>query len=324
MKTDVPRPIRLENYRPPEYLIDTVELNFTLDPTRTRVMSRLEMRPNPDAAKKGQPLSLDGENLELGEVRLDGKKLKPIDYQVTDRHLIIPRVPQKPFTLEIETFVNPEANKALQGLYRSRGIYCTQCEPEGFRRITYFLDRPDVLAVYTTRIEADAEEAPVLLSNGNPIERGTIDGGKRQYAVWKDPFPKPSYLFALVGGNLSAVTSTFRTKSAAKSIWPFTSSLERKPLRLGDGFAQASMRWDEERFGLDTISTYSTSSPCPTSTWARWRTRGLIFSTIASFSFRLKRRRMPFTKPSNLSSRTNTSTIGPATALPVAIGFSSA
>ena len=189
MKTDVPRPIRLENYRPPEFLIDTVELNFTLDPTRTRVMSRLQMRPNPDAAKKGQPLSLDGETLELGEVKLDGKKLEPGEYQVTDRHLILPRVPQKPSTLEIETFVNPEANKALQGLYRSRGIYCTQCEPGGFRSITYFEDRPDVLAVYTTRIEADAEEAPVLLSNGNPVERGTIDGSKRHYAVWKDPFP---------------------------------------------------------------------------------------------------------------------------------------
>src|SRR5690606_26195632 len=195
------------------YLIDTVDLDFVLDPTRTRVLSRLEMRPNPQATtKKAQPLSLDGESLELGEVRLDGKTLGASDYKVTDRHLILPRVPRKPFTLEIETFIDPEANKALQGLYRSRGIYCTQCEAEGFRRITYFLDRPDVLAVYTTRIEADAEEAPVLLSNGNPVERGTLADGKH-YAVWKDPYPKPSYLFALVGGNLSAVTSTFRTRS---------------------------------------------------------------------------------------------------------------
>src|SRR5690606_7299810 len=157
MKTDVPRPIRLKDYTPPDYLIDKVGLDFALDPTRTRVFSRLEMRPNPAAKKKGQPLSLDGENLELGEVRLDGKVLEASAYEVTDRHLILPRVPRKPFTLEIETFINPEANKALQGLYRSRGIYCTQCEAQGFRRITYFLDRPDVLAVYTTRIEANAE-----------------------------------------------------------------------------------------------------------------------------------------------------------------------
>ena len=252
MKTDVPRPIRLENYRPPEFLIDTVELNFTLDPTRTRVMSRLQMRPNPDAAKKGQPLSLDGETLELGEVKLDGKKLEPGEYQVTDRHLILPRVPQKPFTLEIETFVNPEANKALQGLYRSRGIYCTQCEPEGFRRITYFVDRPDVLAVYTTRIEADAEEAPVLLSNGNPVERGTIDGGKRHYAVWKDPFPKPSYLFALVGGNLSAVTSTFRTKSGRKvDLAIYVEPGKENRCGWAMDSLKRAMRWDEERFGLE-------------------------------------------------------------------------
>jgi aminopeptidase N len=252
MKTDVPRPIRLENYRPPEFLIDTVELNFTLDPTRTRVMSRLQMRPNPDAAKKGQPLSLDGETLELGEVKLDGKKLEPGEYQVTDRHLILPRVPQKPFTLEIETFVNPEANKALQGLYRSRGIYCTQCEPEGFRRITYFVDRPDVLAIYTTRIEADAEEAPVLLSNGNPVERGTIDGGKRHYAVWKDPFPKPSYLFALVGGNLSAVTSTFRTKSGRKvDLAIYVEPGKENRCGWAMDSLKRAMRWDEERFGLE-------------------------------------------------------------------------
>src|SRR5690606_24049672 len=127
-KTDVPRPIRLKDYRAPDYLIDTVNLDFALSPARTRVRSRLEMRPNPAAAKAGAPLSLDGEHLELGEIRLDGKLLSTDDYEVSESHLIIPRVPRKPFTLEIETCVNPEANKALQGLYRSRGIYCTQCE----------------------------------------------------------------------------------------------------------------------------------------------------------------------------------------------------
>ena len=150
------------------------------------------------------------------------------------------------------TYVNPEANKALQGLYRSRGIYCTQCEAQGFRRITYFLDRPDVLSTYAVRIEADIEEAGVLLANGNPIERGTLDRGRRHYAVWKDPHPKPCYLFAMVGGNLASIASTFRTMSGrevdlriyvepgkeARAAWAMD-SLKR------------SMRWDEKRFGRE-------------------------------------------------------------------------
>ncbi len=252
MKTDVPRPIRLKDYSPPDYLIDTVALDFALDATRTHVRSRLEMRPNPAAKKAGAPLVLDGENLELGEIRLDGKALQPASYEVGEGHLVLRRVPRKPFTLEIETFINPEANKALQGLYRSRGIYCTQCEAQGFRRITYFLDRPDVLAVYTVRIEADAEEAPVLLSNGNPVERGTMEGGKRHYAVWKDPHPKPSYLFALVGGNLSAVTSTYRTSSGRQvdlGIWGEPGKESRCGWAMDS--LKRSMRWDEERFGLE-------------------------------------------------------------------------
>jgi len=251
MKTDVPRPIRLKDYRPTDYLIDTVVLDFKLDPTRTRVFSRLALRPNP-AGQKGASLSLNGENLELGEIRLNGKALAPSDYSVTDDKLILPRVPQRRFTLEIETFINPEANKALQGLYLSRGIYCTQCEAEGFRRITYFLDRPDVLAVYTTRIEADADEAPVLLSNGNPVERGTLDGGKRHYAIWKDPHPKPSYLFALVGGKLSAFTSTFRTRSGRKvDLAIYVEPGKENRCGWAMDSLKRSMRWDEERFGRE-------------------------------------------------------------------------
>ena len=142
-----------------------------------------------------------------------GKKLASTDYKLTDTSLTLIKTPAKPFTLEIVTFVNPEANKALQGLYRTNGVYCTQCEAEGFRRITYFLDRPDVLATFTVRIEANPEEAPVLLANGNLLERGLIVGGKRHYAVWHDPFPKPCYLFALVGGDLSSIASSFRTIS---------------------------------------------------------------------------------------------------------------
>jgi aminopeptidase N len=252
MKIDTPRPIHLKDYRPPAHLIDTVRLDVALQPSRTSVCSRLKLRPNPALGTPEPLLRLDGEHLELESVRLNDKLLSPCDFQLTDAALILPDVPQGPFALEIKTYVNADANKALQGLYRSRGVYCTQCEPQGFRRITYFIDRPDILAKYTTRIEADAEATPVLLANGNPIERGTLDGGKRHYAVWNDPHPKPCYLFALVGGNLSPVSSTFRTMSGRDVV--LTIYVEPgKADRCGwamDALKRA-MRWDEERFGRE-------------------------------------------------------------------------
>ena len=252
MKTDTPRPIRLQNYRPPDFIIDTVDLDVTLDPERTRVHARLSIRPNPDAARVGGVLKLDGENLELTELKLDGKVVSAAHYEVDDTSLTLSRVPKGPFELDITTIINPEANKALQGLYRSRGIYCTQCEAQGFRRITYFLDRPDVLATYTTRIEADVEQAPVLLSNGNPTERGTLDDGKRHYAVWRDPHPKPSYLFALVGGNLSAITSTFRTRSGRNvDLAIYVEPGKENRCAWAMDALKRSMKWDEERFGLE-------------------------------------------------------------------------
>src|SRR5215510_3559739 len=209
MKTDTPRPILLKDYRPPNYLVD---LDVALAPERTRVEARLKLRPNPALGRaEAGPLRLDGELLELGRVALDGRELAPPHYRLSDKDLVIEKPPARAFVLELVTYCNPEANKALTGLYRSRGIYCTQCEAEGFRRITYFLDRPDVLSTYTTRIEADKVEAPVLLGNGNRVESGKLDGGKRHFAVWHDPFPKPCYLFAMVGGNLAAATSTFKT-----------------------------------------------------------------------------------------------------------------
>jgi len=216
MKTDTPRPILLKNYRPPNYLIDAVNLDVSLHPTRTRVRAKLKIRRNPAYPGNPGPLRLDGEAIELESVHLDGRQLGPRDFQTTDTELVIASPPDGPFTLETSTLCDPAANKALTGLYLSRGIYCTQCEAQGFRRITYFLDRPDVLATYTTRIEADRSEASVLLANGNPTERGTLDGGKRHYAVWRDPHPKPSYLFALVGGNLASYASDFTTASGRK------------------------------------------------------------------------------------------------------------
>ncbi len=251
MKNETPRPIRLKDYKPPSFLVDTVALDVALDPAHTRVKSRLKMRPNPAAAETGK-LQLDGENLELEEVRINGTVVPRSSYEVIPSALILPGMPQERFSLDIVTHVNPDANKALQGLYRSRGIFCTQCEAQGFRRITYFLDRPDVLAKYTTRIEADPELAPVLLSNGNPLERGTAERGKRHYAVWKDPHPKPCYLFALVGGNLSPVASTFRTRSGREvDLRIYVEPGKEDRCAWAMDALKRSMRWDEERFGLE-------------------------------------------------------------------------
>ncbi len=252
MKTDKPSPTYLKNYRPPAYLIDKVHLDVRLHPTRTEVRSKLKMRPNLEAGPKRARLELDGEMLELVSIKLDGAALGPKDYKVSDSDLVIAKPPQAPFTLEIVTICNPEANTALSGLYRSKGIYCTQCEAQGFRRITYFLDRPDVLATYTLRIEADREEASILLGNGNPRERGTLDGGKRHYAIWHDPHPKPCYLFALVGGNLTSIASTFKTKSGRDvDLRIYVEPGKERRCAWAMDSLRRSMIWDEKTFGLE-------------------------------------------------------------------------
>ncbi len=252
MKTDTPRPIRLKDYRPSPWLIETVALDVSLHPTETRVRSRLKIKPNPLSTESKPALMLDGELLELESVKLDGKLQAAGDYEQTPTHLIFARPPQNGFTLDIVTRINPEANKALNGLYRSRGIYCTQCEAEGFRRITYFLDRPDVLSIYSVRVEASLDEASVLLANGNPVERGTVDRGRRHYAVWKDPHPKPCYLFALVGGNLASIASTFKTLSGRQvdlRIYVEPGKEDRAHWAMDS--LKRSMKWDEKRFGRE-------------------------------------------------------------------------
>jgi aminopeptidase N len=246
------QPKLLKDYAPPDYLIETVELDFALDPNATKVTATLRLRPNPAASAPGRPLVLDGENLVLQSLALDGRPLGPDDYRLGEKSLTVAGVPDGPFTLEIVTLCDPEANTALSGLYRSRGTYCTQCEPEGFRRITYFLDRPDVLAVYTVRIEADAASAPVLLSNGNPVSAGDIQGIGRHVAVWHDPHPKPSYLFALVGGNLARVSDSFTTASGRNvelNIYVEPGKEDRCDWAMES--LKRSMRWDEERFGRE-------------------------------------------------------------------------
>jgi aminopeptidase N len=252
MKRETARHVFLKDYRPPAYLIDRVSLDISLEPLRTRVRSKLSIRANPETPGRREQLRLDGEQLELAEIALDGRALAKKEYKVTATSLALAKTPTVPFTLEITTFVNPEANKALQGIYRSSKVYCSQCEAQGFRRITYFLDRPDVLATYTVRIDADPAAAPILLSNGNLKERGTIDGGKRHYAVWHDPHPKPCYLFAMVGGDLAPISSTFRTKSGRKvdlAIYVEHGKEARAAWAMDS--LKRSMKWDERRFGRE-------------------------------------------------------------------------
>jgi aminopeptidase N len=246
-----PQPVRLADYRPPAFLIDTVDLVFELGEADTRVKSRLRIRRNPEIADPKAPLHLDGEELELVSLALEGEPLGTNRYQLPpEGGLILADVPDT-FTLDVEARISPESNTALSGLYMSGGNFCTQCEPEGFRRIAYFIDRPDVMARYTTMIVGDKARFPVLLSNGNPVDRGEGADG-RHWAKWVDPHPKPSYLFALVAGDLVAVRDHFATRSGkevALGIW----------VRRGDedkcGHAMASlkkaMRWDEEVFGLE-------------------------------------------------------------------------
>jgi len=252
MKPETPRTRRLKDYRPPAYLIDHVDLDLALDPERTQVRAALKVRRNPAAGTAaGAPLVLDGEQLELAEIAIDGKPLAAGGYALDEMSLKVPKVPAKPFTLELTTVINPEANKALQGLYRSRGVFCTQCEAEGFRRITFFPDRPDVLSTYTCRIEADAAIAPILLANGNPVERGRLAGG-RHFAIWHDPHPKPCYLFALVGGDLGHIASTFKTMSGRKvDLKVYVEHGKEARAAWSMDSLKRSMRWDETRFGRE-------------------------------------------------------------------------
>jgi aminopeptidase N len=249
MRTDTDHPIHLKDYRPPDWLVETVALTVSLHPTRSKVRATLALKPNPQFA--AAPLMLDGDGLTLVSLKIDGTVLPAENYVTTPDKLTISQVPNRPFTLEIETLVDPTANTQLSGLYRSNGTYCTQCEAEGFRRITYFTDRPDVMAVYSTRIEADKAEAPVLLSNGNLVESGDLPDG-RHFAVWQDPHPKPSYLFALVGGNLGHVENSFRTMSGRNVVL----RIYVEPGKEGRcGYAmdalKRSMRWDEQAFGRE-------------------------------------------------------------------------
>ncbi len=247
MRTEQPIAIRLADYRPPAYLIDTIDLAFDLEPSATRVKAALQVRRNGDHT---EALRLDGVRLKLISVAVDGRRLEPSEYAVTADALTIASVPGA-FRLETEVEIDPSANTALEGLYMSGGRFCTQCEAEGFRKITYFPDRPDVLARYTVRVEADAKAYPRLLSNGNQLDAGDLPDG-RHFAVWNDPFPKPCYLFALVAGELDVLSDSFVTMTGrAVDLCIFVDPGQAGRAHYAMDSLKRSMAWDEQVFGRE-------------------------------------------------------------------------
>ncbi len=237
--------IYLSDYQPPHFQVNTLHLAIDLFETHAQVRNTMQLTRTAPGA-----LSLDGDELVLERLALDGKVLSDKEYTLSEQHLVLGDVPDS-FELEITTRILPQDNTALSGLYRSNGFFCTQCEAEGFRRITYFLDRPDVLAVYTTRISADKTKYPVLLSNGNLQDSGeTADG--RHWAVWHDPFKKPSYLFALVAGDLACVQDEFKTQSNRMidlRIYVEPGQADKAQHALTS--LKAAMAWDEREYGRE-------------------------------------------------------------------------
>ena len=248
MRTDTAAAIYRNDYAQPSYWVETVELGFDLDPSATRLAARTVFKRNPDS--KQRALVLHGEELELIAIRLNGKTLTKRQYHLAEGCLTIDNAPDK-VTLEIETLIRADKNTSLMGLYVSNGNFFTQCEAEGFRKITYFPDRPDVMATYRVMLRADKLTYPVLLSNGNLIEQGDLGDG-RHYALWEDPFKKPSYLFALVAGNLVCEEQTLRLQSGREvllQVWVEHGNLDKTAHAMES--LVKSIRWDEERFGLE-------------------------------------------------------------------------
>ncbi|MEC8294084.1 MAG: aminopeptidase N [Pseudomonadota bacterium] len=237
MKDAAPQKIYLSDYQVPNYLVDDVHLTFRLAPEATRVLSRITFRPNPAASSKD--FFLHGEDLQLISTKIDGAEVTP-DLVVGG---LTCAVPDAPFVWEAEVEISPATNTALEGLYMSNGMYCTQCEAEGFRKITYYPDRPDVMSVFTVRIESDL---PVLLSNGNPVASG------EGFAEWHDPWPKPAYLFALVGGELINHPDTFTTKSGKEvELNIYVRPGDEGKCAFGMEALKKSMVWDEEVYGRE-------------------------------------------------------------------------
>ncbi len=244
-----PETIHLKDYKTPAYLVEQVDLTFQLEPAATIVRSQLQLYRNPDRNAVAEPLWLDGCGMQLLAVQLDGRALTAADYLLTEEGLSIAGVPKK-FSLQIETQLDPAGNSSLEGLYQSSGNFCTQCEAHGFRKITYYPDRPDVMARFSVRIEAD-RQYPVLLSNGNLIASGELPEG-RHFAQWQDPFSKPSYLFALVAGELVCLEDHYTTTSGREVLLQiYVEERNRHYCDHAMLSLKRSMQWDEEVFGLE-------------------------------------------------------------------------
>ncbi len=248
-KEATPKAIYLKDYTPPQYWIDSISLRFELGEEQTRVVSEMDIRRNTNV-NGPKILELDGESLRLGSVFLNNRALSDSEFSVTPEALWIPDVPDE-FTLQVETFIKPQENTSLEGLYKSSGNFCTQCEAQGFRKITYYLDRPDVMATFTTTIVADKSLYPVLLSNGNLVDEHELDNGYHS-ATWEDPFKKPSYLFALVAGNLQCVSDRFVTQSGREidcRIYVEAHNLDKCDHAMRS--LKKSMKWDEDTYGRE-------------------------------------------------------------------------
>lgn len=244
-----PEVVYLKDYLPPAYTVETTHLTFELAPENTRVKAKLQMKRHPKS-EAGQPLELFGSHLDLRSIALNGETLSDSRYHIEGEQLTIADVPDS-FVLETEVVIAPEHNTALEGLYRSNGMYCTQCEPEGFRRITWYPDRPDVMSKFTTTVIGDKAALPILLSNGNPVDQGDLDDG-RHFVTWEDPFPKPSYLFALVAGQLEVVEGYFTTRSGRTvllQLYVEPQNLHKTAFSMGA--LKRAMKWDEETYGRE-------------------------------------------------------------------------
>ena len=255
MRTEQPKMIYLKDYQAPDYLIDETHLTFELFEDHTLVHAQLVMRRNPAAGTGLPPLRLDGQQLELLALALNDRELVPGDYQLSDSHLTL-QPDSASFVIDSSVRIHPERNTVLEGLYKSSGMFCTQCEAEGFRKITYYLDRPDVMSKFTTTLSAEQHSYPVLLSNGNPIASGSEEpapGEKvRHWATWEDPFMKPAYLFALVAGDLWCVEDSFTTMSereVALRIYVEPENIDKCQHAMDS--LKKSMRWDEQVYGRE-------------------------------------------------------------------------
>ncbi len=250
MKDAQPGTIHLKDYEAPKYLIDKTTIKVEIEKDKARVYAALNMRRNPESGDSGNNIVLSGQQLILEHIAINGTSLTSDQYSITEEELTVYQVPDL-FELSTEVTIYPKQNTSLEGLYKSRTMYCTQCEAEGFRRITYYLDRPDVMSEFTTTIIADQSECPVLLANGNPLDAGQMDDG-RHWATWHDPFRKPAYLFALVAGDLSVVEDQFTTCSGRTvDIRVYVEPKDQDKCDHAIQSLKHAMTWDEQVYGRE-------------------------------------------------------------------------